>query len=114
MVGLLRHGWADAATISAATGIAPWFTERIAEVVAAERRWSALPLDEAKRQGFGDAEVAAVSGVPAAAVRRGCGPAWRRPTAGWTPAPASSRRDAVLLLVLRRRRRCRRPPTGAR
>ncbi len=83
MVGLLRHGWTDALGISAVTGIAPWFTERIAELVAAERELVGMPLGEAKRLGFGDAEVAAVSGVPAAAVRRarvraGLAPAYRR------------------------------------
>ncbi len=80
MVGLLRHGWADAATISHVTGIAPWFTERIAEVVAAEAGLEGMPLAEAKRQGFGDAEIAALSGVPAAAIRRA------RVRAGLTPA----------------------------
>ena len=33
----------------AATGIAPWFTERMAELVAAERGLVGMPLDEAKR-----------------------------------------------------------------
>src|SRR5919106_1355688 len=37
MIALLRHGWADAAGLSATTGIAPWFCERIAELVEAER-----------------------------------------------------------------------------
>jgi carbamoyl-phosphate synthase large subunit len=83
MVGMLRHGWTDAAGISAVTGIAPWFTERIAELVAAEHGLVGMPLLEAKRHGFGDAEVAALSGVPAAAVRRarvraGLAPAYRR------------------------------------
>ena len=83
MVGLLRHGWADAATISAA--------DRHRAVVhrtdrgggGAEHRLVGMPLEEAKRHGFGDAEVAAVSGVPPAAVRRarvraGLAPAYRR------------------------------------
>ena len=83
MVALLRHGWADAAAIAAATGIAPWFTDRLAEVVAAERRIVGAPLLEAKRAGFGDAEIASISGVPAVAVRRarvraGIGPSYRR------------------------------------
>ena len=83
MVSLLRHGWADAAAIAAATGIAPWFTDRLAEVVAAERRIVGAPLLEAKRAGFGDAEIASISGVPAVAVRRarvraGIGPSYRR------------------------------------
>ncbi len=83
MVGLLRHGWAGAAEISAVTGIAPWFTERMAEVVEAERNLVGMPLDEAKRRGFGDAEIAALSGVPPVAVRRarvraGLAPAYRR------------------------------------
>ena len=83
MVSLLRHGWADAAAIAAATGIAPWFTDRLAEIVAAERRIVGAPLIEAKRAGFGDAEIAAISGAPAVAVRRarvraGIGPSYRR------------------------------------
>ena len=83
MVALLRHGWTDAAAIAAATGIAPWFTDRLAEVVAAERRIVGAPLLEAKRAGFGDAEIASISGVPAVAVRRarvraGIGPSYRR------------------------------------
>ncbi|MGH2489798.1 MAG: carbamoyl-phosphate synthase large subunit [Candidatus Limnocylindria bacterium] len=83
MVGLLRHGWTDAETISGVTGIAPWFTERIAELVAAEATLVGAPLEDAKRVGFGDAEIAALSGVPRAAVRRarvraGLAPAYRR------------------------------------
>jgi carbamoyl-phosphate synthase large subunit len=83
MIGLLRHGWIDAAGISAITGIAPWFTERIAELVEGEAVVVGSGLADVKRQGFGDAEVAALSGVPAAAVRRarvraGLAPAYRR------------------------------------
>ncbi len=83
MVALLRHGWADAAAIAAATGIAPWFTDRLAEIVEAERQIVGAPLIEAKRAGFGDAEIAAISGAPAVAVRRarvraGIGPSYRR------------------------------------
>jgi carbamoyl-phosphate synthase large subunit len=83
MVGLLRHEWADAAQIAAITGIAPWFTERLAERVEAERAVVGAPLLDAKRAGFGDAEIGALSGVPAAAVRRarvraGITPAYRR------------------------------------
>ncbi|MCC6617835.1 MAG: carbamoyl-phosphate synthase large subunit [Chloroflexi bacterium] len=83
MVALLRHGWTDAAAIAAVTGIAPWFTERIAELVAAESSVVGAPLTDAKRAGFGDADIAALSGVPAVAIRRarrraGIGPAYRR------------------------------------
>ncbi len=83
MVGLLRHGWVDAATISGLTGIAPWFIERIAELVAEEGTLVGAPLAEAKRLGFGDAEIAALSGVPRAAIRRarvraGLAPSYRR------------------------------------
>jgi carbamoyl-phosphate synthase large subunit len=83
MVGLLRHGRADAAAISAATGIAPWFTDRIAELVEAESQVVGAPLLDAKRAGFGDADIAELSGVPPAAIRRarvraGIGPAYRR------------------------------------
>jgi len=83
MVGLLRHGWSDAAGLSQATGIAPWFCERLAELVEAEERLVGAPLIDAKRAGFGDAEIAALSGVPTVAVRRarvraGIAPAYRR------------------------------------
>ena len=83
MVGLLRHGWTDAAALSVATGIAPWFTERLAELVDEEREVVGAPLLAAKRSGFGDAEIAALSGVPAVAVRRarvraGIAPSYRR------------------------------------
>ena len=83
MIGLLRHGWTDAPGLSAATRIAPWFTERLAELVEAERRVVGQPLDRAKRAGFGDADVAQLSGVPWAAIRRarvraGIHPAYRR------------------------------------
>ena len=83
MIGLLRHGWTDAAGLSAATGIARWFTDRVAELVAAEARVVGAPLLDAKRAGFGDADIAALSGVPPAAVRRararaGVAPAYRR------------------------------------
>jgi carbamoyl-phosphate synthase large subunit len=83
MVALLRHGWADAAGLSQATGIAPWFTERLAELVEAERGVVGTPLLDAKRAGFGDADIAELSGVPAVAVRRarvraGIRPAYRR------------------------------------
>ena len=83
MVALLRHGWTDAARLSALTGVAPWFTERLAEMVEAERRVVGAPLIEAKRAGFGDAEIAQLSGVPSVAVRRarvraGIVPVYRR------------------------------------
>jgi carbamoyl-phosphate synthase large subunit len=83
MVGLMRHGWADAGSIAAVTGIAPWFTERLAELLDAEGSVVGAPLLDAKRAGFGDAEIAALSGVPPVAVRRarvraGIGPAYRR------------------------------------
>jgi len=83
LVALLRRRWADPAALSRTTGIAPWFTERLAELVEAERRLVGAPLLEAKRAGFGDAEIAALSGVPAVAIRRarvraGIAPAYRR------------------------------------
>ncbi|HEX6475603.1 MAG TPA: carbamoyl-phosphate synthase large subunit, partial [Candidatus Limnocylindria bacterium] len=83
MVSLLRHGWTDASGLSAATGIAPWFTERLAELVEAERGVVGASLLDAKRAGFGDADIALLSGVPAVAVRRarvraGIAPAYRR------------------------------------
>ncbi|HEX7224984.1 MAG TPA: carbamoyl-phosphate synthase large subunit, partial [Candidatus Limnocylindria bacterium] len=83
IVALMRHDRATAPAISAATGIAPWFTERLAELVAAERGIVGGSLLDAKRLGFGDAEIATLSGVPPAAVRRarvraGITPAYRR------------------------------------
>jgi len=83
MVALLRHGWSDASTLARQTGIAPWFTERLAELIEAEQGLEGAPLLDAKRTGFGDAEIAALSGVPAAAIRRarvraGIAPAYRR------------------------------------
>jgi carbamoyl-phosphate synthase large subunit len=83
MVSILRHGWTDAAGLSGATGIAPWFSERLAELVEAEGSLVGMPLLEAKQRGFGDADIATLSGVPAVAVRRarvraGIRPAYRR------------------------------------
>ena len=83
MIGLLRHGWTDAGGIARTTGIAPWFTERLAELVEAERALEGQPLLDAKRAGFGDADIATVSGVPAVAIRRarvraGIAPSYRR------------------------------------
>jgi carbamoyl-phosphate synthase large subunit len=83
LVALLRHAMADAAMLSTLTGIAPWFTERLAELIDAERRVVGAPLLDAKRAGFGDAEIAALSGVPPVAIRRarvraGLAPAYRR------------------------------------
>jgi len=83
MVGVLRHGWADASGLSVATGIAPWFTERLAELVEAEREVVGAPLAAAKQTGFGDADIGILSGVPAVAIRRararaGIAPAYRR------------------------------------
>ena len=83
MVALLRHGWTDASALARHTGIAPWFTERLAELVETEHGLEGAPLLDAKRAGFGDAEIATLSGVPAAAIRRarvraGIAPAYRR------------------------------------
>jgi len=83
IIGLLRHGHADAAEIARVTSIAPWFTDRIAELIDAERGLVGAPLIDAKRRGFGDADIATLSGVPAAAIRRarvraGIGPSYRR------------------------------------
>ena len=83
MIALVRHGWADAAALARATGIAPWFTERLVELVDAERAIVGSSLLDAKRGGFGDADIAQLSGVPWAAIRRarvrsGIHPAYRR------------------------------------
>jgi carbamoyl-phosphate synthase large subunit len=83
MIGVLRHGHANAEAVSAATGIAPWFSERLAELVDAERGLVGASLLDAKRIGFGDADIATLSGVPAVAIRRarvraGIAPSYRR------------------------------------
>jgi carbamoyl-phosphate synthase large subunit len=83
MVALLRHGWADASRLSGITGIAPWFTERLAELVETERGLVGRSLLDAKRAGFGDATIGEISGVPPVAIRRarvraGIAPAYRR------------------------------------
>ncbi|HEX2194160.1 MAG TPA: carbamoyl-phosphate synthase large subunit [Candidatus Limnocylindria bacterium] len=83
MVALLRHGFTDAAGLSTATGIAPWFTERLSELIDAEREVVGAPLLEAKRHGFGDSDIARLSGIPSVAVRRararaGIAPIYRR------------------------------------
>src|SRR5205085_10996339 len=83
LVALLRRNYADASELSAVTGIAPWFLERLAELIDAERSLDGMPLIEAKRAGFGDAEIAALSAVPPAAIRRarvraGIAPSYRR------------------------------------
>ncbi|MDQ3880059.1 MAG: carbamoyl-phosphate synthase large subunit, partial [Chloroflexota bacterium] len=83
IVALLRRRLSDAAEIAATTGIHPWFTERLAELVEAESHVVGAPLHEAKAAGFADADIGRLSGVPAAAIRRarvraGIGPAYRR------------------------------------
>jgi carbamoyl-phosphate synthase large subunit len=83
IIGLLRHGRADAGAIASATGISPWFTERIAELIETERALVGAPLIDAKRAGFGDADIGQLSGVPWAAIRRarvraGIHPSYRR------------------------------------
>ena len=115
MVALLRHGWADAASLAAATGIAPWFTERIGELVETESGIVGSALIDAKRAGFGDADIATLSGVPPAAIRRarvraGIGPAYRRvdTCAGEFPA---ERRTSIRRTP--RRRSPRRPSARA-
>ena len=100
---------------AAATGIAPWFTERLAELVEAERNVVGAPLIDAKRAGFGDADIALLSGVPPAAVRRarvraGIAPAYRRvdTCAGEFPAETP-----YFYCSLRHGRGARRRPSGA-
>jgi carbamoyl-phosphate synthase large subunit len=83
LIALLRHARATAVELSAATGIAPWFIERLVELVDAEEHLDGASLLDAKRAGFGDAEIASLSGVPPAAIRRarvraGIAPAYRR------------------------------------
>ncbi len=108
MVALLRHGWTDAAALALQTGIAPWFTERLAELVATERGLEGRSPLDAKRAGFGDADIATLSGVPAAAIRRArvrAGIAPRLPPRRYLRRRVP-RRDALLLLELCPARGC--------
>ena len=84
MIALLRHQWCDAAAAGrrdrdrAVVHRAPGRAGR-----GGTRRWSGSSLEDAKRAGFGDADIATVSGVPWAAIRRarvrsGIHPAYRR------------------------------------
>src|SRR2546430_2487304 len=62
----LRDGLTDA-EVAAATGYAPWFTERLRDIVALENRLGSEPLDAAlyrdgKRSGFSDAAISELSG----------------------------------------------------
>ncbi len=82
VLGLLRRRL-PAATIQAATGIAPWFLAEMERNVALEAdvraagatiadagdAGAATLLATAKRAGFGDRELAGLAGVPEAAVR---------------------------------------------
>jgi len=83
LVALLRRRLVGAREMGGVTGIAPWFLERLVELAEAERALDGMPLLEAKQAGFGDAEIAALSGVPPAAIRRarvraGIAPSYRR------------------------------------
>jgi carbamoyl-phosphate synthase large subunit len=83
IIALLRHRRAPAVAVAGATGIAPWFIDRLVELVEAERGLVGSSLVDAKEVGFGDADIASVSGVPWAAIRRarvrsGIHPAYRR------------------------------------
>jgi carbamoyl-phosphate synthase large subunit len=83
IIALLRHGRATPAAIAGATGIASWFIDRLVELIEAEGGLVGSSLVDAKQVGFGDADIAAVSGVPWAAIRRarvrsGIHPAYRR------------------------------------
>ncbi len=104
MIALLRHSWSDAAQLAAATGIAPWFTERLAELVEAERRPGRLvprgcQARWLRRRGHRDHVGRAVGRHPprAGALRHSPRLPSRRHLRGRVP-----RRDAVLLLELRR------------
>src|SRR5437588_731678 len=62
----LRDGLTNA-EVAAATGYAPWFTERLRDIVALENRLTSEPLDaaryrDAKRAGFSDAAISELSG----------------------------------------------------
>ena len=78
VIELLRRGRSVQA-LHQATGIDPWFLSQVAEIVQAEqevrqagdpRGWSWELWREVKRLGFSDADVAALTGTPAAEVRR--------------------------------------------
>jgi carbamoyl-phosphate synthase large subunit len=66
----------SAETLQAATGIAPWFVAELDRLVALERRLRAAGpnqddelLVSAKRASFSDRDIAALTGLSAAAVR---------------------------------------------
>ena len=102
--------------ISAATGIAPWFTERLAELVEAERAGRRLAAARRqarrlRRRRHRDA-LRRARRWPSGA--RGCAPASAPPTGGSTPAPASSRPRRRTSTQLRRSGGARRRPSGER
>ncbi|HET7036514.1 MAG TPA: carbamoyl-phosphate synthase large subunit [Thermomicrobiaceae bacterium] len=73
MAAALRRGAAPE-EVSAASGVDPWFTRKLKRIVRLEERITAEPLTpellwQAKRAAFGDAQIAALTGREAAAVR---------------------------------------------
>ncbi|HKR99186.1 MAG TPA: carbamoyl-phosphate synthase large subunit, partial [Candidatus Dormibacteraeota bacterium] len=68
------RGGAEPAELAARSGIGEWFLRRLQEIAACEQtlRWQGLDpsrLRTAKRLGLGDARIAALANMPAAAVR---------------------------------------------
>ncbi|MDI3339925.1 MAG: carbamoyl-phosphate synthase large subunit [Sphaerobacter sp.] len=72
MTAALRRGWSPE-RVSELSGVDPWFTRKLARLVAIERRLAEEELTPnliwtAKRAGFADARIAALAGVPVAEV----------------------------------------------
>ncbi|HEU5423303.1 MAG TPA: carbamoyl-phosphate synthase large subunit, partial [Nitrolancea sp.] len=73
MSAALRRGAAPE-EVSAASGVDPWFTRKLKRLIRLEERITHEPLTpellwQAKRAGFGDAQIADLTGRDAAAVR---------------------------------------------
>ena len=113
MVGLLRHGWTDASGLSAATGIAPGSTERLAELVAAEQARSSVPVARCQAGRLRRRRYRCSRACQRwRCAGRACRPASRLLIDASTPVPASSRRNTVLLQLVRHRRGCPRRRIG--
>ncbi|MCM8748944.1 carbamoyl-phosphate synthase large subunit [Thermomicrobiaceae bacterium CFH 74404] len=83
LAAALRRGYTPE-ELSELSGIDPWFTRKLRNIVALERRIAEEPLSdallwEAKRAGFADHTMSALSGVPLEEIRH------RRWQAGFVP-----------------------------
>jgi carbamoyl-phosphate synthase large subunit len=83
LTAALRRGYTPE-ELSELSGIDPWFTRKLRRIVCLERRITQEPLSdellwEAKRVGFADRTLSALSGIPVEEIRE------RRQQAGFTP-----------------------------